>query len=211
LSKGKYDSLVSALLFKGQTRRTSGEALRRSPKRPDDFPAARTCERPPIATSHPTPMERFSARSGAVDGGAGEATPRRQGHMTTRPCIPLDGCRAWYPAQPGERPQNTNGVEHVHNSGPFGSRRDGSSDRFILFSLSTFRYKPENNSLTLASDTLILLPNKPPDHSHIIDHSPLKLFSAVFKVALFRFVSLLNSSNKEQLSFISICGCSSWK
>jgi hypothetical protein len=81
----------------------------------------------------------------------------------------------------------------------------------ILFSLSTFRYKPEHNSLTLANDTLILLPNKPPDYSHFIDHSPLKLFSAVFKVALFRFVSLLNSSNKEQLSFISICGCSSWK
>jgi hypothetical protein len=39
------------------------------------------------------------------------------------------------------------------------------SDRFILLSFSTFGYKPEHHSLTFASDTLLLLPNKPPDLS----------------------------------------------
>jgi hypothetical protein len=58
---------------------------------------------------------------------------------------------------------------------------------FSLFNFSIFRYKPEDNSLTLASGTLSLLPNKPPDHSQLLDHSPVKLFRTVYKVALFLF------------------------
>lgn len=70
-------------------------------------------------------------RAGWRRGMPGDATPHRQGHMASWPRVPSNGCRACGPAQLGESPQITNGVEHVHNSGPFGSRRDGSADMFL--------------------------------------------------------------------------------
>jgi hypothetical protein len=127
---GQYVSLDSALLF---THKPGRPAMRRytgPPKRPGGLPAARRSERPSTDTSRHAPKGCLPARKQLVTGEPG-ATPRPLGHMTWGPCAPLNGCRACGPAQPGESPENSNGVDHVHNSGPFGSRRDGTCRRFF--------------------------------------------------------------------------------